>query len=257
MKWTLRFDDPLAIRPQFTGGKGANLARLGSGGFPVPPGFIVIGAAYRAWLETAPWWRDGERALPLDDSAALAEAATGMRRQLAAVPLPETVAAAVRTAIAGLPAGTCFAVRSSSTMEDLAQAAFAGQHDTFLNRCGAEAVLAALRDCYLSLWHDRAIAYCHRGGFDHGAANMAVVVQQMADCTAAGVGLQHHPVTGDLTTAVIEANHGLGESVVNGGCEVDHWEVEKEFRQGAVDDDRPQDRPHRLPAGGRRAGEQR
>ena len=110
-------------------------------------------------------------------------------------------------------------------MEDLAHAAFAGQHDTFLNCRDPEAVLAALRDCYLSLWHDRAIAYRHRHGCDHTAAHMAVVVQEMADCDAAGVAFSMNPVSGDLGVAVIDANYGLGESVVSGDCEVDHWEV--------------------------------
>ncbi|NNM29027.1 MAG: phosphoenolpyruvate synthase [Akkermansiaceae bacterium] len=227
MKWTLPFADPLAVRPEFTGGKGANLASLATGEFPVPPGFVLVGAAYRSWLDAAPWWRDAERALPVDNSGALETATAEMRERLRRVPLPEAVAGEVRGALAGFSNGTRFAVRSSSTMEDLTGAAFAGQHDTFLNCAGPEAVLAAVHDCYLSLWHHRAIAYCHRIGLDHGAARMAVVIQKMEDCDAAGVGFSMHPVTGDLATAVVEANFGLGESVVSGGCVVDHWELEK------------------------------
>jgi pyruvate,water dikinase len=227
MNWILAFNEPLATRPEYTGGKGANLALLTSGGFPVPGGVVVIAAAYREWLDAAPWWQEAVRSLPEGDPSALAIAAAELRGRLASVPLPEGVAADLRAAVRGFPAGTRFAVRSSSTMEDLAEAAFAGQHDTYLNCCGAKRVLAAVRDCFISLWHDRAIAYRHHHGFDHRVANMAVVVQVMVDCDAAGVAFSINPVTGDLTQAVIDANHGLGESVVSGACEVDHWEVDK------------------------------
>ncbi len=228
----LRFDSPLATRPEYTGGKGANLALLTSGGFKVPQGFLVIAAVYRAWLDAVVGWREVVQQLPCHDPAALAEAARRWREQLTTVPLPAAVAAEITEAVQSFPAGTCFAVRSSSTMEDLAQAAFAGQHDTFLNCCGAERVVAAVRDCFVSLWHDRAIAYRHQQGCDHSAANMAVVVQEMVNCDVAGVAFSINPITGDLTTAVIDANYGLGESVVSGGCAVDHWEVEKS--SGAV-----------------------
>ncbi len=227
MNWILNFNAPLAIRPEFTGGKGANLSLLTSGGFPVPQGVIVTAAAYREWLDAAPWWSHLVQSLPVGDPSALAEAAGELRDMLAGVPLPELITAEIRAAVNVYPAGTCFAVRSSSTMEDLSEAAFAGQHDTFLNCCGPESVLKAVRDCYLSLWHDRAIAYRQHHGFDHLAANMAVVIQEMVDCDVAGVAFSINPVTGDLSQSVIDANHGLGESVVSGECEVDHWEVEK------------------------------
>ena len=227
MNYTLPFDAPLAIRPEHTGGKGANLALLTSGGFPVPQGFMVIVSAYREWLETVPRWRDAVWKLPVNDPAALAIAAEELREQFGTVPLPDAVAREIRSAVASFKAGTCFAVRSSSTMEDLAEAAFAGQHDTFLNCCGPDKILTAVRDCFLSLWHDRAITYRHQHEFDYTAANMAVAVQEMVSCDVAGVAFSINPVTGDLTTAVIDANYGLGESVVSGGCAVDHWEVEK------------------------------
>jgi pyruvate,water dikinase len=227
MNLILRFHEPLAAKPEYTGGKGANLALLTAGKFDVPQGFIVIAAAYREWLDGAPWWREAVGRLPVDDPSALAEAAAGFRDRLREVPLPAGLSKEVRAVTNDWPAETCFAVRSSSTMEDLAHAAFAGQHDTFLNCHDPEAVLAAVRDCFISLWHDRAIAYRHRHGCDHGAAHMAVVVQEMADCDAAGVAFSMNPVSGDLGVAVIDANYGLGESVVSGACEVDHWEVEK------------------------------
>lgn len=227
MNRILLFHEPLAAKPEYSGGKGANLALLTAGKFEVPQGFIVLAATYREWLDGAPWWQEAVRLLPTDDTSALATAAAGFRERLRSVPLPPGLATELQQVMAAWPAGTRFAVRSSSTMEDLAHAAFAGQHDTFLNCQGPKAVLAAVRDCFISLWHDRAIAYRHRHGFDHSAAQMAVVVQEMADCDAAGVAFSMNPVTGDLGVAVIDANYGLGESVVSGACEVDHWEVDK------------------------------
>jgi pyruvate,water dikinase len=138
----------------------------------------------------------------------------------------------VRARLARFDRAQAFSVRSSSTMEDLAGAAFAGQHDTFLNCTGEDEILRRIRDCYLSLWADRAIAYRAHQGFDHRQAAMAVVVQTMVQCEVAGVAFSVNPVSGDLSEIVIDANFGLGESVVSGEGEVDHWTVDKQT--GAV-----------------------
>ena len=227
MTWTFDFNNPLAVRPEYTGGKGSNLAQLTEGRFDVPQGFIVTAAAYREWIEGVDWWREAVRNLPKDNPAELAVAAEALRGRLQDLPMPEEVCAEIRGLVEAHPGSAAFAVRSSSTLEDMADAAFAGQHDTFLNCRGADAVIAAVHGCYASLWHDRAIAYRQQNGFDHFAAQMAVVVQEMAACNSAGVAFSINPVTGDLGSAVINANQGLGESVVSGACEVDHWEVDK------------------------------
>lgn len=196
-------------------------------GFDVPTGFVVTADAYDEWLARAGDWRALARQLPHDDPPGTAKAAEAIREQLRRTTLPYTLAAELRSRLENLPPETTFAVRSSSTLEDLAEAAFAGQHDTFLNCRGAEAVCDAVHRCFISLWTDRAIAYRHRHGFDHAAARMAVVVQELIPCAKAGVGFSINPVSGDLGCAVIDANFGLGESVVGGECEVDHWEVDK------------------------------
>ncbi len=227
MNGILEFKDPLAAHAEYTGGKGNSLAKLTTGGFDVPPGFVVTTAAYRHWIDAVDGWRDVVHHLSGKNSTALSQAATDVRERLAKVPLPAGLAADIRQRVDRFPENTAFAVRSSSNMEDRADAAFAGQHDSFLNRTGADAVIESVHHCYLSLWHDRAVAYRRQQHCDQAAAQMAVVVQEMAPCESAGVAFSINPVSGDLNVAVINANFGLGESVVGGECAVDHIEVDK------------------------------
>lgn len=229
MTYTFRFDEPLAAQLAWSGGKGSNLARLTQRGFPVPPGFVVAAQVYREFMSGAAW---DTTTLPFHDAAALRAKSEEWQQQLCGRPLPHDAAAEITDQLRRFPEGTAFSVRSSSTMEDLASAAFAGQHETYLNVIGLEAVLARIRSCFASLWGDRAIAYRHQLGFDHAQAAMAVVVQQMVPSEVAGVGFSINPVNGQLGEMVINANFGLGESVVSGEGEVDQWTIEK--ASGAV-----------------------
>ena len=115
-------------------------------------------------------------------------------------------------------------------MEDLAGAAFAGQHESYLNCSGPDRILEKIKACFLSLWSVRAVAYRRQQGFDDQNAAMAVVVQQMVPCEVAGVGFSIDPVSGDPRLMVVDANFGLGESVVSGEGEVDHFEIERSER---------------------------
>ena len=227
MKPTLRFDEPLATRLEFSGGKGANLALLTQRGFAVPPGFVVSAQVYREFVAAAAGWWPAVLALPFGDAAALRDACDDLRARLRHLPLPAGATEEVHAQLGRFPAGTAFSVRSSSTLEDLASAAFAGQHETYLNVTGAADVLARIRDCFASLWADRAVAYRHQRGFDHAAAAMAVVVQQLVPSEVAGVGFSMNPVNGQLDELVINANFGLGESVVSGEGGVDQWIIAK------------------------------
>jgi len=217
-----RIEDPRAKDKTVTGGKGANLARLTANGFRVPQGFVVAAAAYRLFADQAQVGRLMAE-LRYDDLEQLGRQCAAMRAHLRAQPIPAEVAQALRTALAGYPEDQAWSVRSSSTMEDLAAAAFAGQHDTFLNVSAADAILARIRDCWLSLWSERAVLYRHQHGYAQGAAQMAVVVQQLLACQVAGVAFSINPVSGNLHEVVIDANFGLGESVVAGAAPVDHW----------------------------------
>lgn len=195
------------------GGKAANLGALVRAGLPVPGGVCVTTAAYRAAVGAAldPVLADAGST----DTGVLAEKA---RDVVLAVPVPDGVAAAVRGAC---PEGPV-AVRSSATAEDLPDASFAGQQDTYLNVVGADAVVEAVRRCWASLWTDRAVAYRAARGIDHAAVTLAVVVQRMVDARWAGVLFTADPVSGRRGQAVIDAAPGLGESVVSGSVDPEH-----------------------------------
>jgi pyruvate,water dikinase len=230
MQQTLCFDNPLAVRLELSGGKGANLSVLTQRGFPVPRGFIVSASVYQEFIMGADGFLPRVADLPLDDAAALRTASAALQEEISRLPLPSSAAQEIEQQLAQFPQKAAFSVRSSSTMEDLAGAAFAGQHETFLNVVGVADVLECVRGCYASLWADRAIAYRHRQGFDHSQASMAVVVQQMVQSETAGVGFSINPINGQLGEMVINANFGLGESVVSGEGEVDQWTLDKSTR---------------------------
>lgn len=223
--FTLVFSDARASELQLSGGKGASLARLTAGGLPVPPGFIVTSEAYRQFL--APL--KSQIIAILQRSGDIARQSQSIQQLIRAQPLDGLLSQSITERLRALGAEQwAVAVRSSSTFEDLPGAAFAGQHDTFLNQRGLAEILTALRDCYASLWHEHAMMYRIRLQLAHLDASMAVVVQQMVEMTAAdsaGVAFSIDPVQGDLNRVLINACFGLGESVVGGEQEIDEFRV--------------------------------
>ncbi len=215
---------PLALG----GGKGASLARLIRAGFPVPGGFLVTTHAYHLYVVTnnlEDWILQTAQSAPPDDPAALEEVSGAIRARFAAGTIPPTLADAICKAYAciGWPP---IAVRSSATTEDLPELSFAGQQDTFLNIVGGEALLDAVVRCWSSLWTARAIGYRARNRVEHQGAALAVVVQQMVQSEAAGVLFTANPLTGKRAEAVIDASLGLGETLVSGQVEPDHYIVD-------------------------------
>ncbi|GAA1522566.1 phosphoenolpyruvate synthase [Sphaerisporangium rubeum] len=204
------------------GGKAVNLGVLIRAGLPVPPGCCLTTEAYGRVAASAGLddvLRD-LAATPPNDTAALAELAGRARALMLAAPVPDDIAAAARRAERGP-----VAVRSSATAEDLPDASFAGQQDTYLNVTGPHAVLDAVRRCWASLWTDRAVAYRAANGIDHGAVRLAVVIQDMVQARVAGVMFTANPVTGRRGETVIDAAPGLGEAVVSGAVNPDHYVV--------------------------------
>lgn len=223
--FTLVFSDVRATELQLSGGKGASLARLTAGGLPVPPGFIVTGEAYRQFLAPLA----SQITAILQQSADAAVQSRRIQQLIRAQPIDKALSQSIAERLQALGAEQwAVAVRSSSTFEDLPGAAFAGQHDTFLNQRGLAEILTALRDCYASLWHEHAMMYRIRLQLAHLDASMAVVVQQMVEMTAAdsaGVAFSIDPIQGDLNRVLINACFGLGESVVGGEQEIDEFRV--------------------------------
>ncbi len=197
------------------GGKAANLGELIRGGFDVPPGFCLTTAAYRLAVAGT-----SVAAGTLTDAAAA-------RSAVLDAPLPAPVADAVRDAYSRLePDGGPVAVRSSATAEDLPGASFAGQQDTYLDVTGIDDVLDAVHRCWASLWTDRAVAYRAAQDIDGSAVALAVVVQRMVDAASAGVLFTADPVTGRRRQAVLDAARGLGDAVVSGTVDPDHFVVD-------------------------------
>ena len=211
-----------------TGGKGLNLAKLSQAGFPVPGGFIVTTAGYDSFVEgagLAGWMASEVAGNDASDPDALAALSDRLRARLRESAIPQKLGAQMRAAYAdlGLPR---VAVRSSATAEDLPDTSFAGQQDTILNVLGTDALLAAVVDCWSSLWTARAIGYRARNGIDQSTVSLAVVVQRMVQSETAGVLFTANPLTGRRTETVIDATFGLGEALVGGLVEPDHYAVD-------------------------------
>ena len=211
------------------GGKAANLGEMIQAGLPVPPGFCITTTAYTLVAEGAQIDSilDELATIDANDTARLAKLATSARTRLLEAPIPTNIDKAITQAYRLLGDGECVpvAVRSSATAEDLPYASFAGQQDTYLNIVGEEALIDAVRRCWASLWTDRAVSYRASLGLDQHRVQLAVVVQRMVEAEVAGVLFTANPVTGKRREAVIDANPGLGEAVVSGVTNPDHFEV--------------------------------
>ena len=217
------------------GGKAANLGEMVRAGIRVPPGFTVTKDAYQSSVVEHVTWHDIEYVLngfnpeKLDE---VANAGQSVRDLIHRVPLPSEIEQCIRDSYRKL-CQTCgseeipVAVRSSATAEDLAGASFAGQQETYLWVRGADEVVRKTIDCWVSLFTDRAISYRAKMGFPGAGLAIAVAVQQMVSAKAAGVMFTVDPVTGDPARIIIEANWGLGESIVQGMVTPDHFEVDK------------------------------
>ena len=224
------------------GGKGANLGVMLRAGLPVPDGFVVTTAGYRAFVganDLAPFVEEQWQRLEPGAPASFETAAAALRTTFAAAPMPAALAAAILAAYAHLGDALPVAVRSSATAEDLPEASFAGQQDTYLNIIGADALLDAVKRCWGSLWTARAMAYRLRQGIAPAQVSLAVVVQAMAPATAAGVLFTVNPLTGARDEIVINATWGLGEALVSGRVNPDMIVADKQtgrIKQVAIGD---------------------
>ncbi|WP_276248253.1 MULTISPECIES: pyruvate, water dikinase [unclassified Haladaptatus] len=231
----LWLDEIRADDLESVGGKGASLGELTNAGLPVPPGFVVTAGTYRTFIEETGIDEELFEAVDVDadDSKALAAAAERASELILETELPEELREEILKAYRNLGDGEAFvAVRSSATAEDLPDASFAGQQETFLN-IREDELLEKVRECWASLFTQRAIYYRQQQGFEHHKVNIAVVVQQMVDSKKSGVLFTSHPSTGE-PRVIIEAAWGLGEAVVSGSVSPDNYVVDR--KSGEVEE---------------------
>ncbi len=220
------------------GGKNANLGEMIRAGIPVPPGFAVTAYAFKRFIEETGIKDEIYRIIRehvkpgASDPKDYEEASKRIRELIEKTPMPSDIEEEIRRAYRELckrvsRSEEFVAVRSSATAEDLPDASFAGQQETYLNVRGEDEVVEKVKKCWSSLFTPRAIFYRESKGFAHEKVLISVAVQKMVNSRSAGVMFTIHPVTGEEDKIVIEGAWGLGEAVVAGKVTPDEWVVDK------------------------------
>jgi len=231
---TARLSAMSATDVDVVGGKAASLGELASHGLPIPPGFTVTADTYRRFINGAGIATELFETVDVDpeDSRALASAEQRAAELIMGAEWPAEMRESIIDALDELGPDSTVAVRSSATAEDLPDASFAGQQETFLN-VTREDLLDRIKRCWASLFTQRAIYYRDNQGFGHADVDIAVVVQRMVDADKSGVLFTSHPSTG-AAEMTVEAAWGLGEAVVSGAVSPDHYTYDR--TAGAVDE---------------------
>ncbi len=232
MKFVKWFEELHKEDVGIAGGKGANLGELTQAKIPVPPGFVVLSSAYYAFLEHNKLRVTIHQILStcdISDPAQLNEASTKIQKIFSESTIPDDVSQEILEAYDKLSSGKplAVAVRSSATAEDLPEASFAGQQESYLNVIGDANVILKVRECWTSLFGARSIFYREQQKFDHFKVGIAVPVQQMVQSEVSGVMFTVDPISQDKDKVVIEAVYGLGDYIVQGVVTPDHFEVSK------------------------------
>jgi rifampicin phosphotransferase len=225
--YVLRFGSP-EIKLETAGGKGLNLARLARAGFNVPRGFIISTDAYRAFVDANRWLAvigSTVENIQADDLGALERISAQIRAAFPVGRMPPDVDSAIRAACEEFR-DVPVAVRSSATAEDLPDLSFAGQQDTYLNVISEQEILKAVINCWSSLWTARAIGYRVRNHIPQEGVALAVIVQEMVPSETSGVMFTANPLSGSRSEMVVDATLGLGEALVAGQVEPDHYVVD-------------------------------
>jgi pyruvate, water dikinase len=235
MNFVACFSDFEPEHAGMVGGKCASLGTMTVAGLPVPPGFAVTTDAYR-FVHANPEIAHAVNSLlgsfDAGNLGKLAAASMELRTLVESAPVPAEVEDSVQAGYAALAERcadpqTPVAVRSSATSEDLPDASFAGEHETYLWVQGPDSVLSMVRRCWSSLFTERAIAYRAQMGYAHDAVQMCVAVQKMVRPKAAGVAFTLNPRDGDRSQVAIDASWGFGEAVVAGEVTPDNYLVDK------------------------------
>jgi len=237
------------------GGKGANLGEMTRAHLPIPYGFVVTAEAYHLFISASKLQNrinDALKIVNFESPKELAQASATVQKLILDAPIPDSLVNEILhyydhlvmkeehyfsqgsttfnsalKRISTLYNSPLVAVRSSATAEDLPEASFAGQQETYLNVKGDHQLIINVKKCWASLFTERALYYRHTQGFDHFKVGLAAVVQRMVQSEKSGIAFSIDPVTNDKTKMVIEAIFGLGEYIVQGKVTPDHYEVDK------------------------------
>lgn len=227
--YVLDFQNIDKTKLQVVGGKGANLGELARlEGIQVPDGFCITTDAFKRIMEETPSISellDQLSRLKVKDRDKIGELSGEIRNLIKQIAIPQDIHSAITRPIEQFGERNAYAIRSSATAEDLPTASFAGQQDTFLNSIGKEAILKHIRQCWASLFTDRAVIYRLQNGFDHQKVQLAVVIQQMVFPQVAGIMFTADPVTSTRNVLSIDASFGLGEALVSGLVNADNYKV--------------------------------
>lgn len=228
------FDGGMTSDHDMLGGKCASLVTMTAAGMPVPTGFAVTTASYDEFIQATGLAQTIDELLGVlnpDDVDDVDRVARVIRDQICSQPVPEHIRNAVIEAWSELQGRfehpVPVAVRSSATAEDLPDASFAGQQDTYLWLTEERDVHEHIRKCWASLYTSRAIIYRLKNGIDENGLSMAVAVQKMVSARTAGVAMTLNPSTGDRSKIVIDASWGIGEAVVSGLVTPDNIMLDK------------------------------
>ena len=221
------------------GGKGANLGELTQKELDVPPGFCVTAGAYTYFIEHTDLNTEIKRKiknLDIEDAIELQKVSSDIKELINSAQIPQDLIDEIKLAYRELNQkigieNAEVAVRSSATAEDLPEASFAGQQDTYLHISGEGELLDHTRKCWASLWTARAVYYRENQGFDHFDVALSVVVQKMVDSEKSGVMFTANPVNNNTNEIMINASWGLGEAVVSGTVTPDEYIVDKKSKE--------------------------
>ncbi|OQX51414.1 phosphoenolpyruvate synthase [candidate division CPR3 bacterium 4484_211] len=227
------------------GGKAANLGEMTQAGFPVPEGFCVTANAYFYFLKENKLTQKLKEILnpiEVENTNSLQKASANIKLLIIQSQIPPKIEKEITQAYKKLGARTKVAVRSSATAEDLPEASFAGQQETFLNISGPNQVAEAVKKCWASLFTARSIYYREQKKFDHFKVGVAVPVQKMIQSQMSGIEFTVDPISNNPKIITIEAIYGLGEGIVSGSITPDHYQVNKDSLEIVTKKIVPQDK---------------
>ncbi|CDQ40584.1 Phosphoenolpyruvate synthase [Virgibacillus salexigens] len=213
----------------FVGGKGLNLGKLSRiEGIQVPEGFCVTTDAYKKIISQNAEVNtliDQLCTLKVEDRERITEISRKIRYVIESLKIPTVIEEEIFYSYTKLGEDEAFAIRSSATAEDLPNASFAGQQDTYLNIVGKEAILKHISKCWASLFTDRAVTYRMQNNFDHRKVYLSIIIQRMVFPKGSGILFTADPVTSNRRVLSIDASFGLGEALVSGLVTADNYKV--------------------------------